>query len=146
MAGHGAEEAERAPARERHRDRLPLPRTEQPGALLLHDEEVVHGVAAVAHHEPHGRARGDAPPREREREVACVDRDRQRARLCGRGCAGEGHQAEGRRGDDEEPSHEPSGASHVREASPPGIGWTSLAYRLLRKRSTSACERSRTRS
>ena len=74
VAGHRAEEPERALARERHRDRLALPGPQDPRALLVRDDEVVAALPAVAHDEAHGRAGRDAPSREREREVARVDR------------------------------------------------------------------------
>ena len=73
----------------RHRDRLALPRTENPRALPLRDDEVVDGAPAVAHDEAHGRAGRDASSRQREGVVARVDGDRDRASRGGRRCAGE---------------------------------------------------------
>ena len=126
VAGHRAEEAERALARERHRDRLALPRTQNPRALLVRDHEVVRRDTAVAHDEPHRRAGRDAPSRQREGEVACVDRDRERAGCRGRCAAGEhdGSERGRRRGD--QSSRERRVACHPPEASlgGPSEGWS----------------------
>jgi hypothetical protein len=62
VSRYGAEEAEGPGLRKRDGEDLALPRREDARSLPLHEDEVVGGVAAVAHVEAHGGSGGETAP------------------------------------------------------------------------------------